>query len=65
MVPRGRKRALRATIDEDAFERMRGTRSFPFTPGAHHRVAVKVIDFRGNEVLRVMNLETASRRRAS
>lgn len=59
------QRALRATIDEAAFERMRGTRSFPFKPGKHNRIAVKVIDFRGNEVLRVMGLETGSRRRAS
>lgn len=59
------QRALRATIGEEAFERMRGTRSFPFIAGEHNRVAVKVIDFRGNEVLRVMSLETASRRRAS
>jgi adenine-specific DNA-methyltransferase len=26
--------------------------SFPFEPGEHGRIAVKVIDFRGNEVVR-------------
>jgi hypothetical protein len=35
---------------------MRGTVSFPFTPGEHNRIAVKVIDFRGNEVVRVVKL---------
>ncbi len=32
---------------------MRSTVSFPFEPGKHKRIAVKVIDFRGNEVVRV------------
>jgi len=31
---------------------MRGTVSFPFEPGEHRRIAVKVIDFRGNEVIK-------------
>ncbi len=35
---------------------MRGTVSFPFQPGEHQRIAVKVIDFRGNEVVRVVPL---------
>ncbi|MCS6926525.1 MAG: hypothetical protein NZ578_11560 [Candidatus Binatia bacterium] len=47
------QRALRAQIDPEAFERMRSTTSFPFQPGEHRRIAVKVIDFRGNEVVRV------------
>ncbi len=50
------QRALRAQIDPEAFEQMRGTVSFPFQAGKHERIAVKVIDFRGNEVVRVMNL---------
>ncbi len=29
----------------------------PFQPGEHRHVAVKVIDFRGNEVVRVMPLD--------
>lgn len=56
------QRALRATIDEESFERMRGTHSFPFKPGAHKRIAVKVIDFRGNEVVRVMGLDGVRKR---
>ena len=42
--------------DSEASERMRGTVSFPFKPGEHGRIAVEVIDFRGNEVVRVVNL---------
>jgi adenine-specific DNA-methyltransferase len=55
------QRALRAQIDEAAFEQMRGTTSFPFKTGKHKRIAVKVIDFRGNEVVRVMALEADGR----
>ncbi len=50
------QRALKAQIAPEAFEQMRGTVSFPFQPGEHQRIAVKVIDFRGNEVVRVVNL---------
>jgi len=50
------QRALKAQIDPEAFERMRGTISFPLEPGEHRRIAVKVIDFRGNEVVRVVSL---------
>jgi adenine-specific DNA-methyltransferase len=52
-------RALRGVIDEEAFGRMRGTKSAPFHPGEHNRVAVKVIDFRGNEVIKVVELKEA------
>jgi len=48
--------ALKAQIDPEAFDRMRGTVSFPFKPGEHGRIAVKVIDFRGNEVVRVVKV---------
>jgi len=37
------------------FKQMRGTVSFPFEPGKHQRIAGKVIDFRGNEVVRVVS----------
>jgi adenine-specific DNA-methyltransferase len=50
------QRALKAQIDPEAFEKMRGTVSFPFQPGEHRRIAVKVIDFRGNEVVRMFPL---------
>jgi adenine-specific DNA-methyltransferase len=44
-------------IDEDRFEALSGTKSLPFPPGKHKSVAVKVIDPRGNEVMRVHELE--------
>ncbi|MCY3552374.1 MAG: site-specific DNA-methyltransferase [Candidatus Poribacteria bacterium] len=49
-------RALKGVIDEDRFEQFSGTASFPFPAGEHACVAVKVIDPRGNEVMRVHNL---------
>jgi len=52
------QRALKAQIDPDAFGQMRSTKSFPFKVGKHKKIAVKVIDFRGNEVIRVMNLKS-------
>jgi adenine-specific DNA-methyltransferase len=51
------KRALKAQIDPAAFESMRGTVSFPFQPGKHQRVAVKVVDYRGNEVVRTTPID--------
>ncbi len=50
------ERALRGTIDEDRFDALTGTVSLPFAPGQHRRVAVKVIDPRGNEVMRVLRI---------
>jgi hypothetical protein len=35
------------------FKQMRGTASFPSEPGEHQRIAVKVIDFRGNETFQM------------
>ena len=49
-------RALKGVIDEDQFEKFSGTESFPFPAGEHACVAVKVIDPRGNEVMRVHSL---------
>lgn len=48
---------LRAQLDEEKLEAFRGTNSLPFEPGKHRRVAVKVIDDRGIESLKVINLE--------
>lgn len=49
------ERALKGTLDPEKFEALRGTVSLPFQPGKHNRIAVKVIDMRGNEVIRVIN----------
>ena len=45
--------------DPDAFEMLRGTVSLPFRAGPEQRIAVKVIDFRGNEAIRILDLPTA------
>jgi adenine-specific DNA-methyltransferase len=49
-------RALKGIIDEDQFAELSGTVSLPFPAGPHKRAAVKVIDPRGNEVMRVHRL---------
>jgi len=48
--------ALSGTIDPEAFEAFAGTKSLPFHIGEHKRIAIKVIDPRGNEVMRVHGL---------
>lgn len=49
--------ALDGIIPADAFAALAGTESLPFPKGEHATVAVKVIDPRGNEVMRVHRLE--------
>jgi adenine-specific DNA-methyltransferase len=49
-------RALKSVVDPQRFAAFSGTKSLPFEAGEHQRIAVKVIDPRGNEVMRVMNL---------
>ena len=48
---------LKAEIDEELIEAYRGTLSLPFAAGEHKRVAVKIIDDRGIESLRILDLE--------
>ncbi|MFO1351531.1 MAG: hypothetical protein U1F68_13040 [Gammaproteobacteria bacterium] len=50
-------RALKGALDETALAAFSGTQSLPFKPGQHKRIAVKVIDPRGNEVMAVRRLE--------
>lgn len=50
-------KALGSSADAEAFEAFKGTESVPFAEGKHKRVAVKVIDPRGNEVMAVRALE--------
>lgn len=47
---------LKAEIDEDRIEAYRGTVSLPFVPGGHKRVAVKIVDDRGIESLKIVEL---------
>jgi adenine-specific DNA-methyltransferase len=49
-------RNLNAEIDPELIEAYRGTVSLPFALGEHKRVAVKVIDDRGIESLKVLQL---------
>ena len=49
-------RSLKAEIDPERIEAYRGTVSLPFTPGIHRRIAVKIIDDRGIESLKVVEI---------
>jgi adenine-specific DNA-methyltransferase len=56
--PYGRlKRALRAEIDEQAWDSLYGTRSRPFPPPKSGRIAIKVINHYGDEVLKVFSVD--------
>jgi adenine-specific DNA-methyltransferase len=48
---------LKAEIDDELIEQYRGTTSLPFAAGEHHRIAVKIVDDRGIESLRIVGLE--------
>lgn len=47
------KRALRAEINESAWAKLYSTKSFPFDPPTTGKIAVKVINHYGDEVLKV------------
>jgi adenine-specific DNA-methyltransferase len=51
--------ALHGSISKEKMEKLRGTSSLPFKTGDQKRIAVKVIDQRGNEVIVVKKLEEA------
>jgi adenine-specific DNA-methyltransferase len=48
---------LKAEIDEELIEAYRGTTSLPFELGKQNRIAVKIVDARGIESLRVIPVE--------
>ena len=48
---------LKAEIDEDLIEAYRGTVSLPFDLGKNRRIAAKIIDDRGIECLKIINVE--------
>ena len=50
-------RNLKAEIDSELIEAYRGKVSLPFDPGEYKRVAVKVIDDRGIESLKVVDIK--------
>ncbi|MGC8842014.1 MAG: hypothetical protein ACP5QZ_11265, partial [Candidatus Sumerlaeaceae bacterium] len=49
--------SLKAEIDEGLIEAYRGTVSLPFQRGDHKRIAVKIVDDRGIESLKIIALE--------
>jgi adenine-specific DNA-methyltransferase len=54
------KRALKGTYEDSVWDHLAGTVSAPFTAGEHNRIAVKVIDDRGNELMVVKGLDEAA-----
>lgn len=50
-------RDLKSEIDQDLIESYRGTVSLPFTSGKHGRAGVKIVDDRGIESLRIVELQ--------
>jgi adenine-specific DNA-methyltransferase len=51
------QKALKGQIDEEKFAALQSARSLPFKPG--NKVAVKVIDDRGNEVIKIVDARKA------
>ena len=50
------KKDIKAELNEDLLARFRGTKSLPFEPGENQRIAVKIVDDRGIESLKVMDI---------
>lgn len=53
------KKALKGTHDDSVWQHLAGTTSAPFEAGDHAKIAVKVIDDRGNELVVVKDLPEA------
>lgn len=52
------QKSLKAEFDPSVWEHLAGTVSEPFALGTKKRVAVKVIDERGNELMRVLDVKS-------
>ena len=50
------KKEIKAELNEDLLTQFRGTKSLPFEPGKNQRIAVKIVDDRGIESLKVMDI---------
>jgi adenine-specific DNA-methyltransferase len=48
---------LRAEIDEELIQQYHGTKSLPFKAGERHRAAIKIVDDRGIESLKLIDLD--------
>jgi adenine-specific DNA-methyltransferase len=59
------QRALKAEIDEDAWSTLYSTVSRPFDPPSTGKIAVKVINHYGDEVLKVYACESSIEKRPS
>jgi adenine-specific DNA-methyltransferase len=51
------KKTIRAELDEELLEQFHGTVSLPFEAGDNKRIAVKIVDDRGIESLKIVALE--------
>ncbi len=51
------KKDIKAELNEDLLEQFHGTVSLPFVAGDNRKIAVKIIDDRGIESLKVIGLE--------
>jgi adenine-specific DNA-methyltransferase len=51
------KKDIKAELNEDLLEQFHGTTSLPFAAGENRKIAVKIIDDRGIESLKVISLE--------
>lgn len=51
------KKDIRAELNEDLLDKFHGTKSIPFETGDNHCIAVKIVDDRGIESLKVIRLD--------
>jgi adenine-specific DNA-methyltransferase len=56
------KKNIRAELDESLLDQFHGTVSLPFEPGKHGKAAVKIVDDRGIESLKILPLQPAGGR---
>jgi len=50
------KSELKTLLDTSKVQFLTGTQSLPFKPRTHKKTAIKIIDFRGNELVRLLDL---------
>ena len=53
-------KSLKAELNHELVEAYGGTSSLPFRPGLHNRIAIKIVDDRGIESLKVIDLEATT-----
>ena len=58
-------KSLKTEIDENLIESYRGTKSLPFKIGTNKKIAVKIIDDRGIESLKIINLFDKQNKKAA